>query len=101
VVQAAPTGFSAFVTPDGEVLKRSAVSEARVETETISLRDGKTLYVRWGEVPALLASVLALIGAWLLARRAEPLAEPVEDDDESPLLDRTVNEGKGLPAHGH
>jgi apolipoprotein N-acyltransferase len=101
VVQAAPTGFSAFVTPDGEVLNRSGVSEARVESETITLRDGKTLYVRWGELPTLLAGVIALIGAWLLARRTKPVVDTVEEDETPPPLDRAVNEGKGLPAHGH
>jgi apolipoprotein N-acyltransferase len=101
VVQAAPTGFSAFVTPDGEVLKRSGVSEARVEVNTVALRSGRTLYVRWGEWPALLASALALIAAWLLARRAQPVPEAAEEDENDLPLDRTVNQGKGLPAHGH
>jgi apolipoprotein N-acyltransferase len=101
VVQAAPTGFSAFVTPDGEVLKRSAVSEARVEVDTVTMRSGKTLYVRWGEWPALLASVLALAGAWALARRTRSVPDATEEDGTDLPLDRTVNQGKGLPAHGH
>ncbi len=40
VVQVAPTGFSAFVTPTGEVLERSSVSEQRVETHSVELREG-------------------------------------------------------------
>jgi apolipoprotein N-acyltransferase len=101
VVQAAPTGFSAFVTPDGEVLKRSGVSEARVEVDTVALRSGRTLYVRWGEWPALLASGLALAAAWLLARRGRSVPEAIEEEETDLPLDPTVNQGKGLPAHGH
>ena len=35
VVQVSPTGFSAFVTPDGDVLDRTAVSEQKVVIRTI------------------------------------------------------------------
>ncbi|WCO67921.1 apolipoprotein N-acyltransferase [Iamia majanohamensis] len=66
-VQAAPTGFSAFVSPEGDVFQRSAVSERRVETRDVPLRDGRTLYLRWGEWPTLLLAV-----ALLAASRAAP-----------------------------
>ena len=46
VVQVAPTGFSAFVTPDGEVLDRTGISEQAVRTRTVERRDGDTWYAR-------------------------------------------------------
>ena len=60
VLQAAPTGFSAIVTPDGDVVERSSISEARVIHGTVGLRDGQTLAVRWGNWPMLLFALLAL-----------------------------------------
>jgi apolipoprotein N-acyltransferase len=62
VAQAAPTGFSAFLTPDGEVTQRTAISEARVITETVSQRTGRTWYVVLGDHPwGLMASVVLLV----------------------------------------
>jgi len=67
VVQAAPTGFSAFVSPDGTVLERTGIGERRVITADVELRSGRTPYSRTGNEPW----VLALVG-WLcvLAMRA-------------------------------
>ncbi|HRE02200.1 MAG TPA: nitrilase-related carbon-nitrogen hydrolase, partial [Ilumatobacteraceae bacterium] len=64
VVQAAPTGFSAFVSPDGEVFDRTGVSEQAVITRTVALRSGDTWYLHIGDKPwvALAAVLLAL--AW-------------------------------------
>ena len=44
VVQVSPTGFSAFVSPDGDVLDRTAISEQKVITRTIALTSGRTWY---------------------------------------------------------
>jgi len=55
VVQVAPTGFSAFVSPEGRVHDRTAVSEQKVITRTIDVRDGRTLYLRIGDGPWILA----------------------------------------------
>jgi apolipoprotein N-acyltransferase len=78
VLQAAPTGFTAVVTPDGEVLQRTGVSERAILYDTVELRDGETLYVRWGDLPALGLAVLSLAGGWLVDRRASltPRAGP-------------------------
>jgi apolipoprotein N-acyltransferase len=67
VVQAAPTGFSAFVSPDGSVIERTRISERRVITAGVELRSGRTPYSRTGNEPWVLALV-----AWLcvLAMRA-------------------------------
>jgi apolipoprotein N-acyltransferase len=69
VLQAAPTGFSAVVSPDGEVLQRTGVSEQRVLHDTIELRTGDTWSVSGGDWPTVSLSLLAVAAAWLLARR--------------------------------
>jgi apolipoprotein N-acyltransferase len=79
VVQVSPTGFSAFVSPDGDVLDRTAVSEQRVLIRTITLQSGRTWYSRLGDTPFVLAMLLAFFAswhvpgrAWLAQRRAIP-----------------------------
>ena len=63
VVQVSPTGFSAFVDPEGNVYQRTGVSEQKVISRDIAIRSGQTLYVALGDKPwiALLALVF-LIG---------------------------------------
>ena len=56
VVQAAPTGFSAFVSPDGDVIDRTAVSEQAVIRHRLELRTGRTWYVRIGDRPFIVAA---------------------------------------------
>ncbi len=62
VVQAAPTGFSAVISPSGVVVERTAVSEQRTITAEIPLRTGSTWYVRLGEAP-IIGAVVALFAA--------------------------------------
>ena len=50
VVQAAPTGFSAFIDPKGHVHDRTAISESHLIERTISLRTGRTPYSLLGNV---------------------------------------------------
>ena len=81
-VQVSPTGFSAFVSPDGEVFQRSAQVHARVEVRRdIPLRHGETLYVRWGDLPSrLLALALMAVGwAFHLQSRRSPTHHPEPD----------------------
>jgi apolipoprotein N-acyltransferase len=70
VVQVAPTGFSAFVTPDGDVLDRTAVSEQKVVIRTIALTSGRTWYSHLGDTPFVALVLLALLGAWIVPGRA-------------------------------
>lgn len=72
VLQAAPTGFSAVITPDGEVLQRTGVSERRILYDTVARRDGETLYVRFGDLPALAFAALSLAAGWVAHRRGWP-----------------------------
>jgi len=62
LVQAAPTGFSAIIDHDGNVLQRTSVSEQKVLFDTIDLRDGNTWYTSLGDGPFiwLVALTLAL-----------------------------------------
>jgi len=78
VLQAAPTGFSAIISPDGEVQQRSGISEAEVLQQTVQRRTGLTWSVRFGPWPALLVAAGLLAVAHLLARRQSPAA-PVAD----------------------
>ena len=76
VLQAAPTGFSAIIDPDGQVLERSDVSEQRVLYATIERREGLTLATRLGAWPMLIAAGLGLI---LTARRVRSLVHRSRD----------------------
>ena len=69
VTQAAPTGFSAFVSPSGKVHDRSGVSERKVLQRTIDLREGSTVYVRTGDRPWLLVGLVLVVAAVVLDRR--------------------------------
>ena len=73
VVQVAPTGFSAFIPPDGAVLQRTAISERAVITADVPLRTGKTWYTRFGDAPWIFLTIAALgvslwFGAWKVTR---------------------------------
>ncbi len=65
VVQVSPTGFSAFVSPDGDVFQRTDVSERRVITMDVPLRTGSTWYTSLGEAPWIIAALtLLLVSLW-------------------------------------
>ena len=64
VVQVSPTGFSAFVSPDGEVFDRTAVSEQRVIVRDVPLREGTTLYTTLGDWPWYLGVLGVFALAW-------------------------------------
>lgn len=65
VAQAAPTGFSAFVSPDGDVYDRTSVSKQAVITRSLELRTGDTWYVSLGDKPwVVLAAILLAFTLW-------------------------------------
>jgi apolipoprotein N-acyltransferase len=76
VVQVSPTGFSAFVGPDGTVYDRTAVSEQAVITHTVALRSGRTWYAALGNLPFLLAALGVLALSLAAARRFRVPASP-------------------------
>ncbi len=69
LLQAAPTGYSAAVTNRGVLLHRSVLGARQVVFATLSRRTGTTLYVRYGDLPVEVLSVLALLVGWRLAGR--------------------------------
>ena len=71
VVQAAPTGFSAFVDPDGNVHKRTGVSERKVIQSPVELRTGHTLATRAGPWPMIALALAALAAACMSERREQ------------------------------
>ena len=68
-VQVAPTGFSAFVTDEADVLDRTGISEQAVRVREVPLREGRTIYSRLGEIPFVLAALAVVVLGLLLARR--------------------------------
>jgi apolipoprotein N-acyltransferase len=65
VVQAAPTGISAFVDDDGKVRDRSTIGNAAVLQNTVTLHHGLTPYTRFGDVPLAALSLLAVAAGYL------------------------------------
>ncbi len=72
LVQVSPTGFSAFVSPEGRVEQRTGTKERAVRHQAVPLRTGQTWYVRHGDTPARIAAVLLLAAAWGLAWSQTP-----------------------------
>ena len=70
VVQVAPTGFSAFVSPDGEVFDRTDVGERSVIVRDVMRRTGDTLYRRLGDTPPVALAAVAIAPAVLSSRRS-------------------------------
>jgi apolipoprotein N-acyltransferase len=65
VVQVSPTGFSAFVSPDGEVFQRTDVSERAVIRMDVPLRTGTTWYTSLGDWPWIVLCAAALaVALW-------------------------------------
>ena len=77
VVQVSPTGFSAFISPDGGVFNRTSVSEQEVITRSITSSEARTWYSYTGDLPwvALIAVALA-VSIW---RAREPRAARAPD----------------------
>jgi len=69
LVQAAPTGYSAVVDHRGRLRDRSTLGERAVLHATVTLRSGRTLYVRAGDAPVVALALAAAAGARVLARR--------------------------------
>lgn len=71
VVQAAPTGFTAIVDADGNVLQRTAVSERRILEAEVPMRTGFTWYTNLGDRPIIVALAAAFGLVWWRARRSD------------------------------
>jgi apolipoprotein N-acyltransferase len=80
VLQAAPTGFSAVISPAGSVLQRTGISEAAVLQDVVQRRSGLTWSVRFGPWPALAVAVGLLVAAQVVARREDRLRRSPSTD---------------------
>lgn len=72
LIMAAPTGMSAIVSPDGDVVQRSGLGERVVLTETVTTREGRTLFSRLGIWPV----VLYVAGVVMAFNPLRPLRRP-------------------------
>jgi apolipoprotein N-acyltransferase len=72
VVQAAPTGFSALIGPDGTVRDSTDLGDQAVLEGRVERRTGLTPYVRMGDGPLVAGALLALALAWVLTVRRRP-----------------------------
>ncbi|MDA8183527.1 MAG: hypothetical protein M0035_03735, partial [Actinomycetota bacterium] len=50
----------------GQVFHRSTLSERDVIVATVALRTGRTMFERFGDLPVLVLSGLAVIAGWAL-----------------------------------
>ena len=76
VVQAAPTGLSAVIRPDGTVVEQSDLGARRLLVQTVERRVGDTPYTRLGDGPLVGAAAVALALAWALERARRRLPAP-------------------------
>lgn len=61
VLQAAPTGFSAIVRPDGAIEELSGLGSSELLEAEIPLRTGLTPYARTGDAPMLLLALAVVV----------------------------------------
>jgi apolipoprotein N-acyltransferase len=110
VVQVAPTGFSAFITPDGTVIDRTRITEASIGTRTVEERAGETWYVRIGDKPVVTLAVAVLAVAMLLGRRRDVAPAPprpgepasdLEENGDRPVVDELDGHLRPEPTGGH
>ena len=66
VLQAAPTGYSAIIEPDGTVTMQSGLGEAALLRHSVPLRSGLTPYARAGDLPVITLAIAALLVPVLL-----------------------------------
>jgi apolipoprotein N-acyltransferase len=67
LLQAAPTGYSAVIDNRGTVLQQTALSVPAVLQATVPLRDGITLYARFGDLPTILIALVSVLVGWTVA----------------------------------
>jgi apolipoprotein N-acyltransferase len=77
VVQAAPTGFSGVISPGGDVIRRTGVSERAIVIEEVELRTGATWYRSIGDGPLILLLLTTLAASiWFAWARGRWQARP-------------------------
>ncbi len=97
VAQVSPTGFTAFVTPDGRVLDRTGISEEAVRVREVGLREGRTVYLRFGDWPVILLAAAMLVASIVLDRRE---VRPEGAASRSHRQDFAATDGSHVEEHG-
>jgi len=98
LVQAAPTGFSAVIDHEGNVLLRSDLGRRQVLFATVGLRRGRTVYDTLGDAGVLVPGALVLALGWLLALRARRRGA---DADHDPRAGRASLDFTSVAGAGH
>jgi apolipoprotein N-acyltransferase len=75
VLQAAPTGYSVIVMPDGRVSARGALGEPALLRSSVPLRTGRTPYAVLGDAPVLAGALALFVAAAALRRSNRRSAE--------------------------
>lgn len=78
VLQAAPTGYSVIVTPDGAIEQQSELGATAVLRAVVPLHTDLTPYARLGDLPVLALALAALAAGpvWARRTRAAPHEKP-------------------------
>ena len=103
VVQVAPTGLSAFVTPGGHVFDRTGISEEAVRVRDVGLREGTTPYVHLGDLPVLLLAAGMLAASLVLSRldrSRRPDRADLEEHGDRAVVDQLQGHVGPEPARG-
>ncbi len=66
VLQVAPTGYTAVIDNNGNVLQRSSLSVPAVVYSTVPELEGRTVFVRLGELPLGVICLSVLAASWAL-----------------------------------
>ena len=74
VLQSSTTGYSAIVKPDGTVIARTGLREAKVLSAVAERRTGNTWPVQSGKTPITALALIVLIDLHLEGRRLKPRA---------------------------
>jgi apolipoprotein N-acyltransferase len=101
VVQAAPTGFSAFIAPDGSVIQRSTIGEQVVVIDEIERRTGLTWYMRFGDAPVLVMLIAAVAFSLAAATRQHRMLSDLDDDRDRAIVDDLDHHVGPESAGGH
>ncbi|MQA80252.1 MAG: apolipoprotein N-acyltransferase [Streptosporangiales bacterium] len=76
VLQAAPTGYSAVILPDGRVIEQSGLERRAVLSARVPLQEQRTPYTRTGDWPVVTLAVVALLLGALTGRHSTSSNDP-------------------------
>ena len=68
LIRAANTGISEIISPTGQVVAKSSLFRQDIVAERIRLRDDRTVYQRFGDMPFLMFSLAVIALAFVIVR---------------------------------